>query len=242
MNQQVESGQEPLEPSEPTEQVSEASDAKQTSPAIEGLSAEQLAQVVEIAKREAQSTKDRRFSKQEQKLKSFEEELAEFTELTEGGVSKAVAIKLMNLLGQRASADTPEVLGEQAPQSQPQGGGDDWGKAHESILKAGNLSDNDPEVLALASQHSGDYDGYLASLADLVVKRKARPEATAGAAAQPGGGGASSEDVDLEELTKQLQVYQMIPVSQQTAEDKAEHARLSKEHKARLPKGPEGGL
>ncbi|MHC4464353.1 MAG: hypothetical protein ACYS30_23435, partial [Planctomycetota bacterium] len=127
-------------------------------------------------------------------------------------------------------------------QSQPQVGGDDWGKAHESILKAGNLSANDPEVLALASQHSGDYDGYLASLTDLMVKKKSRPEATAGAAAQPGGGGASTEDVDLDELRKQLEEYQKLPIAKSTPEDLVERKRLSDEIKKRLPKGPEGGL
>lgn len=236
MSQQVESGQELLEPSETTGQASEASDAKQTSPVVEAVSREEI---LEIVQRAVQSSKDRRISKQEQELRSFKEQLAEFKELTEGGISEAVAIKLMDKLGQQASPDTTEVLGESAPQSEPPVSGDDWGKAHESILKAGNLSANDPEVLALASQHSGDYDGYLASLADLAVKKKSRPEATAGAAAQPGGGSASSEEAELEDLEKQLREYQNMPSNELTAEDWEKREQLQRDIRRRLPRGPE---
>jgi hypothetical protein len=141
-----------------------------------------------LLERKVQSFTDRRFSKTDKKVSSFAEKLAELEELVEGGLSKNVAIKLLETLDK-----APQPVSSPEPQ---RGSGDDWTKAQDDILSEAGLSRSDPDVLKLAaSKEWASPAEYLAELSKLAIKKAAKPTPSPGSVVPPSGTAPPKEDL-----------------------------------------------
>lgn len=144
--------------------------------------------------RATQAQKDRRFQKLENKQRTFEEQLAEYQELTtgEGAVSPAVAMKLMNLSPAEAQV-TVDAQAQAKETGQPK-------LVYDAVLTSMNLEPNDPAVREILAA-GGDYATTIQSFATLA---NAKAQASAAQAASPavgtlpGTGGGQASGADLE--------------------------------------------
>lgn len=165
-----------------------------------------LAKMVE---RQTQSTKDKRIAKLQGAVNGFETQLAEFEQLTKGGLSRDVAMRLMNLQNPR---ETDEVELEPVSQQSSAGKQDNVASSVDSdTLEAIGLDPNSPEVTNLLRRNASleDYVG-------LVVKsKKAKPTPQPGGVMPSPGQSSPNFSEELDEITEQLNRLYQNPRSNQ---------------------------
>ncbi len=179
--------------------------------------------------RGAQSTKDKRIAKQESRISSIEDTLAQLGELKAEGMSEKQAIQYMKMeelatsLGQEAPADAPPA---EEPAVQPQVAADTY---LSSVLKMGGLKDTDPDVIAILRDES-DPAKQLIALGTLSEARKQKSPPVPGAAL-PSGSGQAVETETLESVTAELEAERAKPIR-----DRERFLELSEKHKKLLPR------
>jgi hypothetical protein len=153
--------------------------------------------VKDLALPVAQSTKDRRIAKQEQRLDDFEQQLARFNELKAEGWNDAQAQRLMKL---EASEPQPEGQNQAAPASSP-GSGQQAPGVNTDLLSVLGLQINDPDVVETIRQGKLSDSDFIS----LAIGRKSRQVQPNPALVVPTGTGlqASGQD-ELETITAQL--------------------------------------
>ena len=177
-----------------TSEVQQASQATDYDLLADKLATKVLPVLAEMAKREAQSVKDKRFSAYEQDL----DKLKAYLDAAGGDTRKAAReIAVDNLL----ASGSPSDPGRSSWQ--------DWPGERDKILKGAQedygvkLEWNDPEVLAVAQGTYSSPADVVVALNKVVAKRQKQGSVSAASVASEGGGSARAND-DVDTLTKKL--------------------------------------
>jgi len=203
---QLESGQFEETQAKPTSAVS-SSDVSSPSFDVNAI-AEALIKhpkVLEEFGKIAQSTKDKRFSKLENKVGSFEEQLAQYQTWRGQGKSDEEAkllMKMQDLLqDKQAEPSDAKIPEKREVGSQPEPAISDL--TH-SVLKQFGLNPNEPDVLKVLKEQQ-DFTGQMAAFSALADKRKEQQKVVG----KPSGiapvntTGVSPESLDPEAITRQ---------------------------------------
>jgi hypothetical protein len=187
--------------------------------------------VEELLGRQTQSVKDKRIAKQESRISSLEDTLAQLKDLQADGMSEKQAIQyvkmeeLLTSQGQEVPAAAPPA---EEPAVQPKVASEDY---LSPILKMAGLDVNDSDVIAILRDESSPFK-RITAIEALSETRKQKPPLTPGAAL-PSGGGKAVETETLESVTAELQTELDKPVTPAT---RARIKELGKKHKELLPK------
>jgi hypothetical protein len=131
--------------------------------------------VQEVASRQAQSVKDKRFAKLETKTDAFAEQLAKFNKLKAGGLSEEVALEFMQLQSDRNSAETDEQQVQQVSkplaEAQPKAEGIDYGQ----VLGAMGIPENDARVTEVLREHPNDFVAQMQAFANIAGSQTQAP-------------------------------------------------------------------
>ena len=175
---------------------------EQSSPASEPSLADVLRELTEVRSqvRALQGEKDKGIAKVAKRLDTFAEQLAEYKELTSGGLSEKAALKLMQL-------DEPPVRHDvnPAPAAAVGTGGNQPNSANvdtDTILRAAGIAPNDPEVTQLVREGKTS----LTDVMQFIVERSKRASTQPNPAqVLPGTSGQSvPAEPGLEDLTTEL--------------------------------------
>lgn len=153
----------------------------------------------EQVRREVQSTKDRRFAKQEQELA----EIKAYLDASGGDIKKAAREMQLD-----------EILSQGRLPREDRGGSDwerDWNQGSESILRSAlddfgvKVDRSDPEYREIVGRTYNSPADAFAALNRLVARRVKGESAPAAAAATEGSAPASPPTADIGELTNRVQ-------------------------------------
>ena len=176
--------------------------------------------------RGAQSTKDKRIAKQESRISSLENTLAQFEDLKADGMSKKQAIQymrtqeLLDAQGNEAPTDAPPATEPAVPATVAV----DEGLS--AILKYTGLDSGEADVVAIIKANPNNELAQISAVTKLAESRKQAQTTTpgsAGAVLPSGGGGAVVSD-DMDSLSKRLN--ELVGLPSQTPESEAERAEI----------------
>ena len=175
--------------------------------------------------RRTQSVKDKRIAKQESRISSLEDTLAQLEELQAEGMSKKQAIQyvkmeeLLDAQGKEVPTDAPPT---DEPAVQTTVAVDEGLSA---ILKFTGLDSGEADVVAIIKANPNNELAQISAVTKLAESRK-QAQTTPGSAAAvlPSGGGAAVVSEDMDSLSKRLTELVDLPV--QTPESEAERAEI----------------
>lgn len=186
----------------------------------------------EVDKR-TQSIKDKRIAKQESRISSLEDTLAQYKELQAEGMSEKQALqylKVNEFLASQGQEVPTEVPPAGEPAVQPQVASEDYLLP---ILKISGLTSNDPDVVEILRKER-DPIKRMNAIGELAESRKqAQTTPPKAGAVLPSGGGQAVESETLESVTEELQEEIAKPVTPAT---RARIRELGKKQKELLPK------
>ena len=181
--------------------------------------------------RGAQSTKDKRIAKQESRISSLEDTLAELKVLQGEGMSEKQAIQYMKMqeLLANQSPENPQPASP-APElaAQPQVTVEEY---LSPLLQASGLDANDADVIDIVRKER-DASKQMIAIANLANSRKQVTPANPAAVA-PTGDGQSHGGNTIESITKELNELQLQPA---TPANRKRIQELGKKHKELLPR------
>jgi hypothetical protein len=181
--------------------------------------------------RQAQSVKDKRIAKQESRISSIEDTLAQLKDLKADGMSEKQAIQYLEVKELLASQGQ-EVPTEVPPTQEPAVQATVAEEAYLSpILKLAGIDANDPEVIAILRDESNPIKQINAVTSLAESRKQANQSPPNQAAALSSGGGQAVETETLESVTAELQAEQAKP-----RQDITKIRELSKRLKVLLPK------
>ena len=154
--------------------------------------------------RGAQSTKDKRIAKQESRISSLEDTLAQFEDLKADGMSKKQAIQYMRtqeLLDAQGNETPPVVPPAQEPAAQATVAVDE---GLSSALNLAGLTSNDADVVTILRDNN-DLSKKLIAINALVESRKQVTTPGSAAAVLPSGTGAAVTEETFETVSAELQ-------------------------------------
>jgi hypothetical protein len=181
--------------------------------------------------RRTQSVKDKRIAKQESRISSLEDTLAQLKELQAEGMSERQAIqyvKMEELLASQGQEVPTEVPPKEVPAEQPQVAGEDY---LSPILEMAGIEANDPEVIELLRTERDAFK-RISAIKGLADSRKQAEQTPPNPAATlPSGGGKAVETETLESVTAELKAERAkFPRDQKRIQE------LSDKHRELLPK------
>jgi len=185
----------------------------------------------EVEKR-TQSVKDKRIAKQESRISSIEDTLAQFKELQDDGMSEKQAILHMEMKeflasqGQEVPTEAPPGEG---PAVQPKVADEAY---LSPFLESLGLEDRDPDVIDILRKNR-DPASRIIAMGELSKSRKQAQTPPNPAAVQPTGAGGAVQPETLESVTAQLNEELAKPASPET---RARIRELGKQQKELLPK------
>ena len=187
--------------------------------------------VEELLGRQTQSIKDKRIAKQESRISSLEDTLAQLAELKAEGMSEKQAIqyvKMEELLANQGQTIPTEAPPAVEPAVQPKVATD---ALLSSVLEMAGLTVDDQDVIALLRDERDPFKQIIA-IGELANTRKqAKQSPPIPAAALPSGGGQAVETETLESVSAELEA--------EMAEEKVDMVKvreLRAKHKELLPK------
>ena len=177
--------------------------------------------------RRTQSIKDKRIAKQEGRIKTLEESLAELRELQSEGLSEKTALQFLQMRDEltelRGTPDETSPTNEPAPQKQVT-----VEEYLSPILRLGGLKEDDPDVLSILRKER-DPARQMRALGELAESRKQEKSTPANPAATlPSGAGTPTTTRTLEVVDAELNAEISKPVKnmERIRELKIEHAQL----------------
>jgi len=180
--------------------------------------------------KQAQSVKDKRIAKQESRITSLEDTLAQFKELQDEGMSEKQALQHMKVdefLSSQGQAIT-DVPPEKGPAVQTSVAADEGLSA---ILNITGLTDNEPDVVEILRKEQ-PFQAKVIALNSLAESRKQAPKPAAVGNVLPSGtGGPVPAEETLETITEQLAAEMAEP-----KKDFQKIKELRKKHDELLPK------
>jgi hypothetical protein len=180
--------------------------------------------------RGAQSTKDKRIAKQESRISSIEDTLAQGNELRADGMSEKQIVQFMRVNEMLESQGLTETPPAQEPAVQTQVAVEDY---LSPLLKATGLDANDAGVIEITRKES-DPAKRMTAIAQLAETRKQAKETPASpGAVMASGGGQAVESESLEGITEELNALLLKPV---TPDSRKRIQELSRKHKELIPK------
>ena len=175
--------------------------------------------------RGAQSTKDKRIAKQESRISSLEDTLAQVKGLQAEGMSEKQAIQFMRmeeLLDAQGKQVPPVVPPAQEPAAQAKVALDEGLSA---ILKFTGLDSGEAEVIAIIKANPNNELAQISAVTQLAESRKqAQTKPGSAAAVLPSSAGGAVVSEDMGSLSKRLTELVDLPV--QTPESEAERAEI----------------
>jgi uncharacterized coiled-coil protein SlyX len=175
--------------------------------------------------RRTQSVKDKRIAKQESRISSLEDTLAQLKELQADGMSEKQAIqyvKMEEILASQGQQVPTEVPPEGEPAAQPQVAAD---TVLSSVLNNAGLLDTDADVIAIVSANPKNELAQIKAIIQLAETRKqAQPTPANQAATLPSSSGQAIEGDTLESLSERL--TELVDLTVQTQESEAERAEI----------------
>ena len=177
--------------------------------------------------RGAQSTKDKRIAKQESRISSLEDTLAQVKELKDQGLSEKFAIEFLEMkesLRNQGQVVPPVVPPAGEPAAQTTVAVVDEGLS--AILKFTGLDSGEADVVAIIKANPNNELAQISAVTKLAESRKQAQTTTPGSAAAvlPSGGGGAVVSEDMDSLSKRLTELVDLPV--QTPESEAERAEI----------------
>ena len=174
--------------------------------------------------RGAQSTKDKRIAKQESRISSLEDTLAQVRELKDQGLSEKFAIEFLEMKESLRNQGqvVPPVVPPATEPAVPATVAVDEGLS--AILNLTGLKANEADVVTILRDNS-DLSKRIVAINSLVETRK-QAQTTPGSAAAvlPSGTGAAVVSDDMDSLSKRLTELVALPV--QTPESEAEREEI----------------
>ena len=182
--------------------------------------------------RGAQSTKDKRIAKQESRISSLEDTLAQLKGLQAEGMSEKQAVQYLRtqeFLDAQGEQVPPVVPPTQEPAAQATVAVDE---GLSDILKFTGLDSGDADVVALIKANPNNELAQISAVTKLAESRK-QTQTTPGSAAGvlPSGTGASVSEDTLETVTAELEAERAKPIR-----DRKKFLELSEKHKKLLPR------
>ena len=175
--------------------------------------------------RQQQSVKDKRFAKQESRISSLEDTLAQVKDLQAEGMSEKQAIQYMRTqeLLDAQGKEAPPVVPPATEPAVPATVAVDEGLS--AILKFTGLDSGEADVVAIIKANPNNELAQISAVTKLAESRK-QAQTTPGSAAAvlPSGGGAAVVSEDMDSLSKRLTELVDLPV--QTPESEAERAEI----------------
>ncbi|KKL56263.1 hypothetical protein LCGC14_2247160 [marine sediment metagenome] len=175
--------------------------------------------------RGAQSTKDKRIAKQESRISSLEDTLAQVKGLQAEGMSEKQAIQFMRMeeLLDAQGKQVPPVVPPATEPAVPATVAVDEGLS--AVLKFTGLDSGEADVVAIIKANPNNELAQISAVTKLAESRK-QAQTTPGSAAAvlPSGGGGAVVSEDMDSLSKRLTELVDLPV--QTPESEAERAEI----------------
>ncbi len=174
--------------------------------------------------RGAQSTKDKRFAKQESRISSLEDTLAQFDELKAEGMSKKQAIQymrtqeLLDAQGNEAPTDAPPATEPAVPATVAE---DD---SLSAILNLTGLKANEADVVAILRQDNDPLKRVVALTALAETRKQAQTTPAAAGNVLPSGTGTPVVSEDIGSLSERL--TELVSLPTQTPESEAEREEI----------------
>jgi hypothetical protein len=183
--------------------------------------------------RRTQSIKDKRIAKQESRISSLEDTLAQIEELQAEGMSKKQAlqyVKINEFLASQGQEIPTEAPPAEEPAAQPTVASEDY---LSPILRMAGLTAEDSDVIELLRRER-DPIKRMNAIGELAESRKQALETLPNqAAVMSAGGGQAVESDTLDSITKELQAELL---KRATPEQRERVRVLSKKQKELLPK------
>ena len=181
----------------------------------------------EVEKR-TQSVKDKRISKQESRISSLEDTLAELKALRADGMSEKQAVQYIEMKeflasqvqepGSTQSVDEPAV--------QPQVAADGY---LSTVLTLAGLTSNEPDVVELLRKERDPIKQIIAIGALSEARKQAKQTPPNPAATMPMGGGQTPEGDTLESVSAELNALYAMPVTPATRQRIQELGKRNRE-------------
>ena len=185
---------------------------------------EQLVQA-EVEKK-TQSVKDKRIAKQESRISSLEDTLAELKALRADGMSEKQAVQYIEMKEFLASQDPSSAQPVNEPAVQPQVAAEGY---LSPVLKLAGLTSNDPDVVELLRKER-DPIRQITAIGELAEARKqAKQTPPNPAATLPMGGGQTPEGDTLESVSAELNALYAMPATAATRERIRELGKRNRE-------------
>jgi len=202
--------------------IEPGSDASQPEPSpsidVDALASALLPSIQGLVQKEVQSFKDKRFSKLDEQVGGFAEQLARLDQKVANGLTRDQALNEIQLEDRLAAL-------EQGLAVQSQGTGNPTNnvagaEAAQAVLKALGIKENTPEVTKIFSEHK-DVEAQIAEILKLSATRGTGQEAPNPASVQPSGAGSNAYQ-DADQIAQRLDELYRNPT-----ENLAEIARLN---------------
>lgn len=183
----------------------------------------------EVEKR-TQSIKDKRIAKQESRISTLEDTIAQLKELQAEGMSEKQAIQYMRMqeLLESQGISPPETPPEREQATQPSVAGDEL---LSSVLKLAGLKDTDADVIDILRAEKDPARRVIAINSLVETRRQAQQTPANPAAAMSTGGGQAVETDTLESVEAELTRLMKNPTEniQKLREVRKKHAELLKQ-------------
>jgi hypothetical protein len=175
--------------------------------------------------RQTQSVKDKRIAKQESRITSLEDTLAEVKALQAEGMSEKQAIQymrtqeLLDAQGEQVPTDAPPPTGPAVPATVA------VDEPLSAILKFTGLDSGEAEVVAILKQERDPLKQVVALTALAESRKQTKTTPAAVGNTLPMGTGAPVVSDDMDSLSKRLN--ELVDLPMQTAESEAERAEIT---------------
>lgn len=212
----------------PTPAPSGQTDASQTSQAAQDVPQFVTKADLEDFRKSLQSRKDKGISNLEKQVTQLSEQISQYEAYRATGLTPEQAQREMQVDALLAQ----QVANTEVPATEPQGSGDEWGAALDSIFTKTGLDKNDPKVLELAQKY-GDSPAFLGELTALGIERASQPPPSPGTIVTPSGGLTPSGDfgnMSDDEIGAKLEDLFLSPTK-----NKVEIEQLGAELERRVP-------
>ena len=209
--------EEPTQPASETQAAPSAVDEASLKAILEPM-------IEDAFSRQAQSVKDKRFAKQESRISSIEDTLAQVKELKGDGMSEKQAIQYMEtqeFLKSQGQIPTEAPPAEE-PAVQPEVATD---ALLSSVLEMAGLKDSDPDVITLLREERDPAKQIIAIGTLAETRKQAKQSPPSPGAALSSGGGKAVETETSDSLAERLIKLQNLPI--QTLESKQERKEIA---------------
>ena len=213
----------PTQPASETQAAPSAVDEASLKDILEPL-------VQQEVERRTQSVKDKRIAKQESRISSLEDTLAQYKELQAEGMNEKQALQYMKVNEFLESQGQTEAPPAQEPAVQTQVVVEDY---LSPLLQLSGLDANDASVIEIV-RNERDPSKQMTDIVSLAEARKQAKETPANpAAVMPSGSGQAVPGESLESVTEELNELYSTPATPAT---RARIQELGKKQKELLPK------